>query len=442
MKVLIVNGSPRGRYSVTLQSCLYLEKRFPQHDFEYLNPGIGIAGFEKDMSTALKAMVSAELIVFAYPVYCFLVPSQLHRFIELLKEHKAALKNKYVTQLSTSKRFFDVTAHRFMEDNFRDMGMRLIPGLSADMEDMLNEQGRRELEGFFRCALHCVENGIYDRYSIPSPASLPGYERSLSGTKKQEGFDTVIVADLPAGDEALRDMIKDFDAVFPYRTRFINLADFNFKGGCLGCLNCAVTGKCVYKDGFDKLLREQILTADAIVYAFTLKDHSMGSRFKMYDDRQFCNGHRTVSEGIPFAYICRGDITNEENLKTLIAARSQVNHSFLAGIATDARGIETVSKRLEYALKEGYVPPRGFYGVGGMKIFRDLIWLMRGMMPADHRFYKAHGMYDFPQKQRGKMLLMCLLGALMRKPAIRRHIGNKFNDGMLAPYKKEIDKLG
>ena len=42
----------------------------------------------------------------------------------------------------------------------------------------------------------------------------------------------------------------------------------------------------------------------------------------------------------------------------------------------------------------------------------------------------------------GRMLLMCLLGSLMRKSAIRRHIGNKFNEGMLAPYKKEIDKLG
>lgn len=442
MKVLIVNGSPRGRYSVTLQSCLYLEKCFPQHDFEYLNVGIGISSFEKDMSGALKAMVSSELIIFAYPVYCFLVPSQLHRFVELLKENKAALKNKYVSQLSTSKHFFDVTAHRFMEDNFHDMGMRVITGLSADMEDMLSQQGRQELEGFFKYALHCVENGIYEKPCPIAASPLPAYERSIKPVKKQEGFDTVIVADLPAGDSELRDMIKDFDAVFPYRTRFINLADFSFKGGCLGCLNCAVTGNCVYKDGFDKLLREQILSADAIVYAFELKDHSMGSRFKMYDDRQFCNGHRTVSEGMPFGYICRGDITNEENLKTLIQARAQVNRSFLAGIATDAKGIENMSKRLEYALREGYVPPRGFYGVGGMKIFRDLIWLMRGMMPADHKFYKAHGMYDFPQRKRGRMLLMCLLGGLMRRPAIRRHIGNRFNEGMLAPYKKEIDKLG
>jgi len=62
MKVLIVNGSPRGRYSVTLQSCLYLEKCFPQHDFEYLNVGAAIQSFEKDMGPALKAMVSAALM--------------------------------------------------------------------------------------------------------------------------------------------------------------------------------------------------------------------------------------------------------------------------------------------------------------------------------------------------------------------------------------------
>ncbi|MBQ1235399.1 MAG: flavodoxin family protein, partial [Oscillospiraceae bacterium] len=283
---------------------------------------------------------------------------------------------------------------------------------------------------------------VYDKAEPYTPAPLPEYQRSLSPVKKQDGFDTVIVADLQPGDDSLRDMIKDFDAAFPYRSRFINLAEFNFKGGCLGCLNCAMTGKCVYKDGFDEFLREKILCADAIVYAFTLQDHSMGSRFKMYDDRQFCNGHRTVSEGKPFGYICRGDIKNEDNLKTLLEARAQVNHSFLAGIANDAPSIAAMSKRLSFALEKEYVPPRAFYGVGGMKIFRDLIWLMRGMMPADHKFYKAHGLYDFPQKQRRKMLLMSFLGMLIRKPAIRSRIGNRFNDGMLAPYKKEIDKLG
>ena len=56
MNVLFVNGSPRGRFSVTLQSCLYLEKRFPRHSFQYLNAGAGIDAFERDMAAAAAAL--------------------------------------------------------------------------------------------------------------------------------------------------------------------------------------------------------------------------------------------------------------------------------------------------------------------------------------------------------------------------------------------------
>ena len=39
MKVLVLNGSPKGEYSITLQTSLYLEKRFPEHDFQVLHVG-------------------------------------------------------------------------------------------------------------------------------------------------------------------------------------------------------------------------------------------------------------------------------------------------------------------------------------------------------------------------------------------------------------------
>ena len=437
MKICVINGSPRGKNSVTLQTVLYLEKRFPQHSFDFLNVGAGIQSFERDMSGAVEAIRSAELLLFSYPVYTFLAPSQLHRFLELMKRSGVDFKDIYATQLTTSKHFFDVTAHRYLEENCRDMGMRVIHGLSADMEDLLTEQGRREAEDFLRYAVYCVENQLYE----PAPAAVaapdrPAYVQTLSPGVKPEGFDTVIVGDLQEEDASLRAMIKDFRALYPYQTRFVNLADFPFKGGCLGCFGCAADGRCIQKDGFDAFLRENIQNADAIIYAFTLRDHSMGSRFKMYDDRQFCNGHRTVTEGKPFAYIANGDYEAEENLKTVIEARAQVGHNFLAGVGYDLPSMEAAAKRLAYALENRYVPPRNFYGVGGMKIFRDLIWLMRGIMKADHDYYKAHGLYDFPQKHRGRMLAMSLLGILLRSDAAGDKVRAKFNQGMMAPYKK------
>ena len=59
------------------------------------------------------------------------------------------------------------------------------------------------------------------------------------------------------------------------------------------------------------------------------------------------------------------------------------------------------------------VMPQNFMGVGGLKIFRGLIFLMRGLMRADHRFFKSHGQYDSPQKKFGTSMKMYLVGSPM-----------------------------
>ena len=74
-----------------------------------------------------------------------------------------------------------------------------------------------------------------------------------------------------------------------------------------------------------------------------------------------------------------------------------------------------------------------------MKVFRDLIWLMQGMMKADHKFYKAHGQYDFPQKQWPKMLAMYGVGALMSSKKLKTKMGIAMTDGMLMPYHKVLE---
>ncbi len=78
-----------------------------------------------------------------------------------------------------------------------------------------------------------------------------------------------------------------------------------------------------------------------------------------------------------------------------------------------------MAAKLSYALEKKLTQPQNFYGVGGMKIFRDLIYLMRGMMKADHKFYKEHKQYDFPQKQKGTLIKMYLVGMLISNPKIK-----------------------
>ena len=430
MKVLVLNGSPSGKNSITLQTVLLIQKYCRKNiTFEILHVGQRIRSFEKDFSEAEQLLKAADLILFCYPVYTFLVPAQLHRFIELIKERGIDLQGKYATQITTSKHFYDVTAHQFIEDNCQDLGMTYIRGLSADMEDLLGKKGQKEALSFFRFVLWNMKDGQCDpkRDAQETPA----------GT-------IAIVADIRDGEEgdSLREMIRSFELESRMKCEVHNIRTFPFRGGCLGCFHCAADGKCIYKDGFDSWLRNTIQQADAIVYAYTVQDHSMGSRFKTFDDRQFCNGHRTVTMGKPVGYLVDGCLDREENLRMVMEARAQVGGNFFAGAASNTTGkeqeIRMLARTLEYAVQNHYSQPKNFYGVGGLKIFRDLIYQMQGLMREDHRFYKEHGFYDFPQKKKAMIAAMYLVGTMMNNPKISKKLGSKMTEGMLMPYQKVL----
>lgn len=445
LNVLVINGSPKGKNSITLQTVLYLAKLNPQHKFNILHVGQKIKSLEKDFTPAIDAIKEADVLLFSYPVYTFLAPCQLHRFIELLKEHGVSVVGKVSTQITTSKHFYDVTAHRYIQDNAQELGMNFIRGLSADMEDLTTKKGQKEAMDFWNHFCWCMEKQYFEPvYTFPVTLAYHQATVPEISTAKQGG-DIVIVTDCTPDNEALASMIARFQAVFPKNTRIVNISEYPFKGGCLGCFHCAVDGTCVYKDGFDTFLREDIQKADAIVYAFTIRDHSMGARFKMYDDRQFCNGHRTVTIGMPVGYLVSGCYSAETNLQTIIEGRANVGQNILTGVATDEFDpngeIDRLADSLIYALEHKNMEPQNFYGVGGMKIFRDLIYQMQGMMRADHKFFKSQGQYDFPQKKKGQIALMYLVGGILANKKLKSKMGGKMNEGMLMPYKKVLDEL-
>ena len=446
MKIAVINGSPKGKYSITLQTVRYLERKFSEHEFCVLNAGLQIKALEKDFTKAKDLLEGSDAVLFSYPVYTFFAPSQLHRFIELMKSNSVDVKEKYATQISTSKHFYDITAHKYIEENALDMGMRYIRGLSADMEDLLEEKGRNDAEKFFERFLWSVKEDVY----VSQPEKASNYSQipatvTAENTNKKNDKDIIILTDETDPSSNLSKMIERFRNVFSYKTRVVNISEYPLAGGCLGCFRCAVSEKCVYKDNFDTFLRENIQTADAIVYAFKISDHSMGSRFKMYDDRNFCNGHRTVTVGMPVGYLVSGELSAENNLLSVIEARCETGGNFLSGVATDEKDtdkqIDTLAKTLSFALETKHTAPANFWGVGGMKIFRDLIFQMRGMMKADHKFYKKQGIYDFPQKNKGKAMLMYAVGALLSSEKILSKMGNKMNEGMLMPYEQLFKKM-
>ena len=406
--------------------------------------GQRIKACEKDFTPVRRALEEAELVLFCYPVYTFIAPYQLHRLIELIKADGVDLSGKFASQITTSKHFYDVTAHRYVEENCFDLGMKVIRGLSADMEDLLTPQGQREARMFFDQLMFSCAHGPFVTPPVYPPArTREVYRPTLPDAPKVLDKDVVIVTNCAPEDQNLQNMMADFRAALPCKSRVVNIREFPFGGGCLGCFGCAITGKCVYKDGFDEFLRSTIQTAHGFVYAFTISDHYTHSSFKCFDDRQFCNGHRTVTHGTPIAYLISGDYRYEPNLRMIVEGRAEVGGNYLCGVATDegdtAAGIRSLAENLFFAMERKLTRPANFYGVGGMKIFRDLIYVMQGLMKADHKFYKAHGIYDFPQKQKKRIWQMRLVGAMLAVPAMQRKARGRMTEAMIGPYEKVVE---
>ncbi len=175
MKILVLNASPKGKNSTTVHTALYLQALHPEHEFTVLPVGQRIKSYEKDFAPLREELKKAELILFSYPVYTFIAPYQLHRLLELIKADGVDLSGKFASQITTSKHFYDVTAHRYIEENCFDLGMRVVRGLSADMDDLLTEQGQREARNFFDQLIFSCEKGLF----ATPPAKVPAREKAV-----------------------------------------------------------------------------------------------------------------------------------------------------------------------------------------------------------------------------------------------------------------------
>ena len=78
----------------------------------------------------------------------------------MLKKNKVDLSNKFVTQITTSKHFYDITAHKYVEQNMFDLNAKVIKGLSADMEDLTSKKGQQDAIDFFYSGILSFAEGI------------------------------------------------------------------------------------------------------------------------------------------------------------------------------------------------------------------------------------------------------------------------------------------
>jgi multimeric flavodoxin WrbA len=452
MKITVLGGSPKGNDSVTMQYVKYLQKQFPQHEFEIVQvagPIKRLENDEKEFRAVIEQVKSSDGVLWAFPLYVFLVCSQYKRFIELIWERDAAeaFHGKYAASLSTSIHFFDNTAHNYIHAISDDLGMSYMGAFSAQMQDLLKPEGQRKLMLFARGFFDTIENRIEIAKSY-NPLRRQDFKYNPSGDiqrKISTDKRVVVVTDSCTGNVGA--MIERFKENIESSVEIVNLHGVDIKGGCLGCLQCGPNNVCSYagKDGFIDMYNDKLKTADILVFAGSIKDRYLSSKWKQFFDRSFFNTHQRSLTGKQIAFLISGPLSEVQNLREILKAYVEWQHSNLVGFVSDEgekhvsidRAIDGLASRLVRNAEEEYIQPVTFLGIGGMKIFRDDIWgALRFVFRADHKNYKKTGVYDFPQRKPLRNIFIRLVSLITAIPWIRRKMMGNFRKFMLMPYRR------
>jgi len=458
MKIVVLSGSPKGMTSVTMHYVVFLAKKYPEHDFEILHVCRDLRRLEEDsgaFDAVVQAIEGADGVIWAFPLYYLLVHAHYKRFIELVFERGAgdAFQGKYAAALSTSIRFFDHTAHNYIHAVCDDLGMRFFGSYSAAMYDLLEEPERRRLALFARHffeAIHAeapmprVHGPIELRPFDYAPA--PGAEAISTGGRR-----VIVITDETDEGTNLGRMVDRFRRCYADPIEVVNLQEVKIRGGCIGCLQCGLDNTCVYRDA-DEIFEtyQKVTAADVLVLAGSIKDRYLSSRWKLFFDRGFFNNHVPTLPGTQVGLLISGPLMQIPNLRQLLEGHFEIQQASLVGIVTDEcadssqldRLLESLAQRLMACADTGYIRPPSFLGVGGTKLFRDEIWsYMRVVFPADHRYYKTHGLYDFPKRSMRTRIRQGLVALMLNIPAFRREFRKRIKEGLVKPLAELVEKL-
>lgn len=457
MNIAVLNGSPKGDVSVTMQYVRFLQQSFPDAEFKIFDVALNIKKLENDdraFQEVIANAAAADAVLWAFPLYFLLVCSQYKRFIELIFEKNAAsaFHGKPAACLTTSINFFDYTAHNYMHAVSDDLEMNYFGSYSAEMNDLLKTGERRRLKTFGELFLKAIREKTpairsYKPLARPEVVFDAGAIRPVDAAGKK----ILILADDLAADSNLRKMVERLQKTFSPAAELVQLKDVDIRGGCLGCIKCGFDNVCVYegKDGYLDFFNHKIKPADILFLAGAIHDRYLSSLWKCFFDRSFFNGHTPFLKDKQIGFVISGPFGQIDNLREIFDATTKFQLAGLAGFVSDDIGgnpeinaaLQTLACRAADQSRLGYVQPPTFYQVAGMKLFRDVIYgRLRPVFQADHRYYKEHGLYNFPQKYYKWRMINSTLVFLTKIPAFRRKFFKRIKKEMIRPAAGALKK--
>ena len=163
MKITVFSGSPKREDSISLQYLKYIVKHNPEHVFSIFHIGSDInliKNGKDEFNLIIESVKNSDAVLWVFPVYHYLVPSQLKEFIELIFDTKSSdyFRGKYSSSIITSIHFYDTLAENYIHAVSEDLGMKYIPGFLAKMDDLKNSDGQIALLAYSKNLLASINN--------------------------------------------------------------------------------------------------------------------------------------------------------------------------------------------------------------------------------------------------------------------------------------------
>ena len=324
--------------------------------------------------------------------------------------------------------------------------MNYQEGLSADMEDLFKPDKRPLLIQFadhFFWAIN-EKRTCEIKYGPIKGKPIEYKPGDIQDTPKTRNKRIVLLTDGLESDVNLNRMVDVFKRVIPSAVETINLNEMDIRGGCLGCVKCGHANECVYTDDVRPVYQDKLMTADAIVFAGTIRHRFLSARWKMFFDRWFFNGHCPKLQGRKAGFIISGPLRQIPNMRQTLEGKMNIWKLFSTGFVSDeystSKEITALIKKLAadliWAMENDADRPETFLGGGGRKVFRDFIYKTKFVFRADHLFYKENKYYDFPQKELRARLFNTIFPPLMKIPPVRKNFQKNLTRFMFRPYER------
>ena len=458
MKIAILSGSPKTKKnSLTMQYVNYLRKSFPFHEFNIFNVSREISALAPSplaFSRIIDGVTECQAVLWAFPVYYYLVPSQYKKFIEQIFENNAhsAFHNKYAASFSTSIHAFDDIAHDYIHGICDDLNMKFVNSFSADMYDFGDPRKLKSLLFFFNNFLSLIEAG-----TLTQKAFLPQKKESLSfshsrpeGKIDPSGKKILLITDFLDKKTNIHEMFKTFSGSFTVSPETVVLNDLPIRNGCIGCLACGYNNTCPLPDStvFADLFLK-ISNADILVFAGEIRDRFFSSLWKLFFDRYFSCGHPpNIFTNKQIGFFVSGPLMYTPTLLRFIYSFTGTEKANLSGIITDeSEDSKTISsllfqfgQRIVSFSCNNYIKPIMFPGVGGIKVYRDDIWGRHSyVFRSDMKRYKKTRVFDLPHKKIGVLLSTRIILLLTKIPFSRRLFYRNL-PGLLAYFFRKLVK--